>query len=170
MRKRKSRASILATTSRMSPCLGGRTDGTPSPMPRPELTPSLPSFPFRGSYIHERAATPSCPILLPPHRPQRYMDGHYAPRRRLLPPTPAGESVQVCVGPRAPKASRAEGWGSTDIFLCSPTPYHLPSSPPGRKPSFTIQCLRRQGSCEDLPIPGTYHRGRNSGPSRAQVR
>uniref|UniRef100_A0A452DLC8 Voltage-dependent L-type calcium channel subunit alpha n=1 Tax=Capra hircus TaxID=9925 RepID=A0A452DLC8_CAPHI len=37
-----------------------------------------------------------------------------------------------------------------------------------RKPSFTIQCLRRQGSCEDLPIPGTYHRGRNSGPSRAQ--
>uniref|UniRef100_A0A4W2E687 Voltage-dependent L-type calcium channel subunit alpha n=1 Tax=Bos indicus x Bos taurus TaxID=30522 RepID=A0A4W2E687_BOBOX len=38
----------------------------------------------------------------------------------------------------------------------------------GRKPSFNIQCLRRQGSCEDLPIPGTYHRGRNSGPSRAQ--
>nr|KAF6359543.1 calcium voltage-gated channel subunit alpha1 F [Myotis myotis] len=61
------------------------------------------------------------------NKPQRYMDGHYAPRRRLLPPTPAG-----------------------------------------RKPSFTIQCLRRQGSCEDLPIPGTYHRGRNSGPSRAQ--
>ncbi|KAI4545410.1 hypothetical protein MG293_005676 [Ovis ammon polii] len=59
--------------------------------------------------------------------PQRYVDGHQAPRRRLLPPTPAG-----------------------------------------RKPSFTIQCLRRQGSCEDLPIPGTYHRGRNSGPSRAQ--
>ncbi|ERE64226.1 voltage-dependent L-type calcium channel subunit alpha-1F [Cricetulus griseus] len=38
----------------------------------------------------------------------------------------------------------------------------------GRKPSFTIQCLQRQGSCEDLPIPGTYHRGRPSGPGRAQ--
>ncbi|TEA16940.1 hypothetical protein DBR06_SOUSAS20910048, partial [Sousa chinensis] len=79
------------------------------------------------SYLDEQAGTPPRPILLPPHRPQRYVDGHQAPRRRLLPPTPAG-----------------------------------------RKPSFTIQCLRRQGSCEDLPIPGTYHRGRNSGPSRAQ--
>lgn len=36
----------------------------------------------------------------------------------------------------------------------------------GRKPSFTIQCLRRQGSCEDEPIPGTYN---PSGPARAQV-
>ncbi|EPY72942.1 calcium channel, voltage-dependent, L type, alpha 1F subunit [Camelus ferus] len=79
------------------------------------------------SYLDEQAGTPPRPILLPPHRPQRYVDGHHAPRRRLLPPTPAG-----------------------------------------RKPSFTIQCLRRQGSCEDLPIPGTYHRGRNSGSSRAQ--
>uniref|UniRef100_A0A669QFT9 Voltage-dependent L-type calcium channel subunit alpha n=1 Tax=Phasianus colchicus TaxID=9054 RepID=A0A669QFT9_PHACC len=26
-------------------------------------------------------------------------------------------------------------------------------TPTGRKPSFTIQCLRRQGSCEDEPIP-----------------
>lgn len=39
----------------------------------------------------------------------------------------------------------------------------------GQKPSFTIQCLQRQGSCEDLPIPGTYHRGQKLGPSRAQV-
>uniref|UniRef100_A0A8I3WIS2 Synaptophysin n=1 Tax=Callithrix jacchus TaxID=9483 RepID=A0A8I3WIS2_CALJA len=83
--------------------------------------------PDRLSYIDEQTGTPPCPVLLPPHRAQRYMDGHLAPRRRLLPPTPAG-----------------------------------------RKPSFTIQCLQRQGSCEDLPIPGTYHRGRNSGPSRAQ--
>ncbi|XP_066212111.1 voltage-dependent L-type calcium channel subunit alpha-1F isoform X4 [Saccopteryx leptura] len=79
------------------------------------------------SYLDEQAETPPHPILLPPHRPQRYVNGHHAPRRRLLPPTPAG-----------------------------------------RKPSFTIQCLRRQGSCEDLPIPGTYHRGRNSDPSKAQ--
>ncbi|XP_068280794.1 voltage-dependent L-type calcium channel subunit alpha-1F-like [Nyctibius grandis] len=32
----------------------------------------------------------------------------------------------------------------------------LPPTPAGQKPSFTIQCLRRQGSCEDEPIPGTY--------------
>uniref|UniRef100_A0A8C2KZY5 Voltage-dependent L-type calcium channel subunit alpha n=1 Tax=Cyprinus carpio TaxID=7962 RepID=A0A8C2KZY5_CYPCA len=32
----------------------------------------------------------------------------------------------------------------------------------GRKPNFNIQCLRRQTSNEDLPIPGTYHQ--NSPP------
>ncbi|KAM9258626.1 LOW QUALITY PROTEIN: voltage-dependent L-type calcium channel subunit alpha-1F [Morus bassanus] len=41
----------------------------------------------------------------------------------------------------------------------------LPPTPAGRKPSFTIQCLRRQGSCEDEPIPGTYN---PSGPVRPQ--
>uniref|UniRef100_A0A8C1P412 Voltage-dependent L-type calcium channel subunit alpha n=1 Tax=Cyprinus carpio TaxID=7962 RepID=A0A8C1P412_CYPCA len=35
----------------------------------------------------------------------------------------------------------------------------------GRKASFNIQCLRRQGSSDDLPIPGTYHQ--NSPPCRA---
>ncbi|KAI5135332.1 Voltage-Dependent L-Type Calcium Channel Subunit Alpha-1F [Manis pentadactyla] len=80
------------------------------------------------NYLDEQAEIPLHSILLPRHRPQRYVDEHHAPRRRLLPPTPAG-----------------------------------------RKPSFTIQCLRHQDSCEDLPIPGTYYRGLNSGPSRAQV-
>nr|XP_026262466.1 voltage-dependent L-type calcium channel subunit alpha-1F isoform X1 [Urocitellus parryii] len=84
-------------------------------------------IPDRLSYLDEQREAPPHPALLPPHQPQRYVNGHNAPRRRLLPPTPAG-----------------------------------------RKPSFTIQCLQRQGSCEDLPIPGTYHRGRNTGPSRAQ--
>uniref|UniRef100_A0A671MMG8 Voltage-dependent L-type calcium channel subunit alpha n=1 Tax=Sinocyclocheilus anshuiensis TaxID=1608454 RepID=A0A671MMG8_9TELE len=37
----------------------------------------------------------------------------------------------------------------------------------GRKPNFNIQCLRRQTSNEDLPIPGTYHH--NSPPCRAQA-
>ncbi|XP_074936590.1 voltage-dependent L-type calcium channel subunit alpha-1F, partial [Phalacrocorax aristotelis] len=41
----------------------------------------------------------------------------------------------------------------------------LPPTPAGRKPSFTIQCLRRQGSCDDEPIPGTYN---PSGPARPQ--
>uniref|UniRef100_A0A671LDQ4 Voltage-dependent L-type calcium channel subunit alpha n=1 Tax=Sinocyclocheilus anshuiensis TaxID=1608454 RepID=A0A671LDQ4_9TELE len=36
----------------------------------------------------------------------------------------------------------------------------------GRKASFNIQCLRRQGSSDDLPIPGTYHQ--NSPPCRAR--
>ncbi|OXB52110.1 hypothetical protein ASZ78_013607 [Callipepla squamata] len=38
----------------------------------------------------------------------------------------------------------------------------------GRKPSFTIQCLRRQGSCEDEPIPGTYTPSGPPGPARPQ--
>ncbi|KAJ8017280.1 hypothetical protein DPEC_G00016200 [Dallia pectoralis] len=43
----------------------------------------------------------------------------------------------------------------------------LPATPTGRKPSFNIQCLRRQDSCDDLPIPGTYHQ--NSPPCRART-
>ncbi|KAK5864119.1 hypothetical protein PBY51_001086 [Eleginops maclovinus] len=42
----------------------------------------------------------------------------------------------------------------------------LPATPTGRKPSFNIQCLRRQGSSDDLPIPGTYHP--TSPPRRAR--
>ncbi|XP_050572588.1 LOW QUALITY PROTEIN: voltage-dependent L-type calcium channel subunit alpha-1F [Cygnus atratus] len=44
----------------------------------------------------------------------------------------------------------------------------LPPTPAGRKPSFTIQCLRRQGSCEDEPIPGTYNPSGPPGPARPQ--
>ncbi|TSW62388.1 Voltage-dependent L-type calcium channel subunit alpha-1D [Bagarius yarrelli] len=36
----------------------------------------------------------------------------------------------------------------------------------GRKSSFTMQCLRSQGSSDDIPIPGTYHQ--NSPPCRAR--
>uniref|UniRef100_UPI000B4C3E2E voltage-dependent L-type calcium channel subunit alpha-1F n=1 Tax=Lonchura striata TaxID=40157 RepID=UPI000B4C3E2E len=43
----------------------------------------------------------------------------------------------------------------------------LPPTPAGRKPSFTIQCLRRQGSCEDEPIPGTYNPSGPPGPARS---
>nr|XP_021334158.1 voltage-dependent L-type calcium channel subunit alpha-1D [Danio rerio] len=43
----------------------------------------------------------------------------------------------------------------------------LPPTPLGRKPNFNIQCLRRQGSNEDLPVPGTYHQ--NSPPCRARA-
>ncbi|XP_030825975.1 voltage-dependent L-type calcium channel subunit alpha-1F [Camarhynchus parvulus] len=45
----------------------------------------------------------------------------------------------------------------------------LPPTPAGRKPSFTIQCLRRQGSCEDEPIPGTYNPSGPPGPARPQA-
>uniref|UniRef100_A0A8C1PNI5 Voltage-dependent L-type calcium channel subunit alpha n=1 Tax=Cyprinus carpio TaxID=7962 RepID=A0A8C1PNI5_CYPCA len=44
----------------------------------------------------------------------------------------------------------------------SPRRRMLPPTPLGRKPNFNIQCLRRQTSNEDLPIPGTYHQ--NSPP------
>ncbi|XP_071980324.1 voltage-dependent L-type calcium channel subunit alpha-1F isoform X3 [Engystomops pustulosus] len=38
---------------------------------------------------------------------------------------------------------------------------------PGSKSSFSIQCLKRQGSCDDIPIPGTYHQ--NAPPCRTRV-
>lgn len=40
----------------------------------------------------------------------------------------------------------------------------------GRKPSFNIQCLRRQGSSDDLPIPGTYHPTSPPRRTRTQVK
>ncbi|XP_077437766.1 calcium channel, voltage-dependent, L type, alpha 1F subunit isoform X2 [Vanacampus margaritifer] len=43
----------------------------------------------------------------------------------------------------------------------------LPATPTGRKPSFNIQCLRGQGSSDDLPMPGTYHP--NSPPLRTRT-
>uniref|UniRef100_A0A669QDY6 Voltage-dependent L-type calcium channel subunit alpha n=1 Tax=Phasianus colchicus TaxID=9054 RepID=A0A669QDY6_PHACC len=46
----------------------------------------------------------------------------------------------------------------------------LPPTPAGRKPSFTIQCLRRQGSCEDEPIPGTYTPSGPPGPGYGSLR
>uniref|UniRef100_A0A803SLW8 Voltage-dependent L-type calcium channel subunit alpha n=1 Tax=Anolis carolinensis TaxID=28377 RepID=A0A803SLW8_ANOCA len=39
-----------------------------------------------------------------------------------------------------------------------------------RKPTFNIQCLQRQGSCDDIPIPGTYHQNAPPCRARAQVR
>ncbi|XP_029463873.1 voltage-dependent L-type calcium channel subunit alpha-1F [Rhinatrema bivittatum] len=38
----------------------------------------------------------------------------------------------------------------------------LPPTPTGQKPVFSIQCLRRQGSCDDIPIPGIYHQNTHS--------
>ncbi|XP_026187416.1 calcium channel, voltage-dependent, L type, alpha 1F subunit [Mastacembelus armatus] len=45
----------------------------------------------------------------------------------------------------------------------------LPATPTGRKPSFNIHCLRRQGSGDDLPIPGTYHPTSPPRRTRTQV-
>ncbi|XP_037368962.1 voltage-dependent L-type calcium channel subunit alpha-1F isoform X2 [Talpa occidentalis] len=73
--------------------------------------------------------------------------GQMSPRPILLPPQGPQRYVEP---PHAPRRRL------------------LPPTPTGRKHSFTIQCLQRQDSCEDLPIPGTYHYGRNSGSSRVQ--
>ncbi|KAI1891157.1 hypothetical protein AGOR_G00162010 [Albula goreensis] len=43
----------------------------------------------------------------------------------------------------------------------------LPATPTGQKPVFNLQCLRPQGSNEDIPIPGTYHQ--NAPPSRLRT-
>ncbi|XP_068104418.1 voltage-dependent L-type calcium channel subunit alpha-1F isoform X4 [Hyperolius riggenbachi] len=37
---------------------------------------------------------------------------------------------------------------------------------PGSKSAFSIQCLKRQESCDDIPIPGTYHQNAPPGRSR----
>ncbi|XP_027696988.1 voltage-dependent L-type calcium channel subunit alpha-1F [Vombatus ursinus] len=44
----------------------------------------------------------------------------------------------------------------------------LPPTPATQKPSFTVQRMQRQESCDDFPIPGTYQRGGSSGSRQAQ--
>ncbi|XP_039206587.1 voltage-dependent L-type calcium channel subunit alpha-1F isoform X1 [Crotalus tigris] len=44
----------------------------------------------------------------------------------------------------------------------------LPATPTGRKPAFSIQCLQRQDSCDDIPIPGTYHQKAPLGRTHVQ--
>ncbi|ETE73143.1 Voltage-dependent L-type calcium channel subunit alpha-1F, partial [Ophiophagus hannah] len=44
----------------------------------------------------------------------------------------------------------------------------LPATPAGRKPAFSIQCLQRQDSCDDIPIPGTYHQKAPLGRTHVQ--
>ncbi|XP_076859766.1 calcium channel, voltage-dependent, L type, alpha 1F subunit isoform X2 [Brachyhypopomus gauderio] len=39
----------------------------------------------------------------------------------------------------------------------------------GRKPSFTIQCLRRQSSSDNLPVPGTYQQKAPPCPTRSHL-
>nr|XP_032634771.1 voltage-dependent L-type calcium channel subunit alpha-1F-like [Chelonoidis abingdonii] len=45
----------------------------------------------------------------------------------------------------------------------------LPPTPAGRKSPFLMQCLQRQGSCEDMPIPGTYHQNAPARRHHSQV-
>lgn len=118
----------------MSPCVGGMVTHCTCP----GLSSPQPFLMNRLSYLDEQAGTPPRPILLPSHRPQRYVDGHQAPRRRLLPPTPAGESGH---GPGPPPwAIRAEGWGGTDIPLC---PWCPPHPQVGSHPSPSSVCGAR---------------------------
>lgn len=106
-----------------------------------------------------------------------YSEGRRTTRRRLLPATPTGE--------RMSHDNLLYNFKFNDCFLSSVPISHslstsspLTSSPesslcpchqPGRKPSFNIQCLRRQGSSDDLPIPGTYHHTSPPRHPRAQV-
>ncbi|KAM4695957.1 LOW QUALITY PROTEIN: voltage-dependent L-type calcium channel subunit alpha-1F [Rhinophrynus dorsalis] len=73
-------------------------------------------------------------------------------RMNVLPPPaapPTGPRANGTLDGRAPPRRR----------LLPPTP--------GNKSAFSIQCLKRQGSCDDIPIPGTYHQ--NAPPCRTRV-
>uniref|UniRef100_A0A803TAJ6 Voltage-dependent L-type calcium channel subunit alpha n=1 Tax=Anolis carolinensis TaxID=28377 RepID=A0A803TAJ6_ANOCA len=72
-------------------------------------------------------------------------------------------------GGSLPLPSRRMNNGLVNGMLDSRQPKRrrlLPPTPTGRKPTFNIQCLQRQGSCDDIPIPGTYHQ--NAPPSSSQ--
>ncbi|XP_061875635.1 LOW QUALITY PROTEIN: voltage-dependent L-type calcium channel subunit alpha-1F-like [Colius striatus] len=121
---------------------GGQEEAAPSP--EEELAGAEP-----GDGSHEEE--PEAPT------PRRRWGGGQAP----CPPRWAGEGPRGGSLPLPPRHFALEGQQLKRRRL-------LPPTPTGRKPSFTIQCLRRQGSCEDEPIPGTYNPSGPPGPPRPQ--
>ncbi|XP_072288010.1 voltage-dependent L-type calcium channel subunit alpha-1F isoform X2 [Pyxicephalus adspersus] len=58
--------------------------------------------------------------------------------------------------PPVPPSSVPRANGTLEGRVVPPRRRLLPPTP-GNKSAFSIQCLKRQGSCDDIPIPGTYH-------------
>ncbi|XP_068027205.1 LOW QUALITY PROTEIN: voltage-dependent L-type calcium channel subunit alpha-1F-like, partial [Melanerpes formicivorus] len=152
--------------------LYGSAPSPPPPSPpegeEPEAPPSpAPPHPYRGGGAGPTPAEEGEePGAEPGDSLEEELEG-VAPRRRW------GRDRRMGTLP-PPQAPRWAGHGPRGGSLTLP-PRHfgvhegaregqqlkrrrlLPPTPAGRKPSFTIQCLRRQGSCEDEPIPGTYN-------------
>ncbi|XP_073498442.1 voltage-dependent L-type calcium channel subunit alpha-1F [Phyllobates terribilis] len=104
-----------------------------------------------------RTSSPVYPLSNETERKQKLEDS----LRRSLSPE---ERINFSSTPAAlPAASRANG---TVDGRVPPRRRLLPPTP-GNKSSFSIQCLKRQGSCDDIPIPGTYHQ--NAPPCRTRV-
>ncbi|KAM9326555.1 voltage-dependent L-type calcium channel subunit alpha-1F [Gastrophryne carolinensis] len=61
----------------------------------------------------------------------------------------------------------APGANGTLDGRAAPARRRLLPPTPGNKSPFSIQCLKRQGSSDDIPIPGTYHQ--NAPPGRTRV-
>uniref|UniRef100_A0A670KL73 Voltage-dependent L-type calcium channel subunit alpha n=1 Tax=Podarcis muralis TaxID=64176 RepID=A0A670KL73_PODMU len=92
----------------------------------------------------------------------------YTPLKTLVCNVSNEQTVWWSVG-SAKCAGGAEGSLPTLVasYTFSGLPFPTSLLLVGRKPAFSIQCLQRQGSCDDIPIPGTYHQ--NAPPCRARA-
>ncbi|XP_077139980.1 voltage-dependent L-type calcium channel subunit alpha-1F [Ranitomeya variabilis] len=104
-----------------------------------------------------RMSSPVYPLSNEMERRQKLEDS----LRRSLSPEERINFSSTLTAP--PAVSRANG---TVDGRVPPRRRLLPPTP-GNKSSFSIQCLKRQGSCDDIPIPGTYHQ--NAPPCRTRV-
>lgn len=86
----------------------------------------------------------------------------YPTRRRFLPATPSGNDTFSPPSHSVFQSTKSLSFIS--LFHFATASFSLWSS--GRKANFTIQCLKRQNSIDDIPIPGTYYQ--NSPPCRAR--
>ncbi|XP_041429085.1 voltage-dependent L-type calcium channel subunit alpha-1D isoform X2 [Xenopus laevis] len=110
----------------------------------------------------ELRSRPPSPGNIPSSELQRQSSLEESQRRSASPQ----EGVKVLPPPAAPPPGlRAngtlEGRATQRRRLLPPTP--------GTKTAFSIQCLKRQGSCDDIPIPGTYHQNAPPCRTRSQV-
>ncbi|KAG9477806.1 hypothetical protein GDO78_013012, partial [Eleutherodactylus coqui] len=108
----------------------------------------------------ERRSRTSSPVYLVNHETERNQNSEDALKRSV---SPEGRMNFPSTPAAPPAVPRANG---TVHGRVPPRRRLLPPTP-GNKSSFSIQCLKRQGSCDDIPIPGTYHQ--NAPPCRTRV-
>ncbi|XP_077328493.1 voltage-dependent L-type calcium channel subunit alpha-1F [Lithobates pipiens] len=109
----------------------------------------------------EQRAKMSSPVYSPSREKDKIQRADDSMKRPVSP-----EDRNKAQPPPSPPPAAPQANGTLEGRAAPPRRRLLPPTP-GNKSAFSIQCLKRQGSCDDIPIPGTYHQ--NAPPCRTRV-
>ncbi|XP_053328541.1 voltage-dependent L-type calcium channel subunit alpha-1F [Spea bombifrons] len=107
----------------------------------------------------EQISKTSSPVLHPSNETERQQSFEDILQRSASP-----EDRMNATAPQTSSLSGQQANGTLEAR--APPRRRLLPPTPGSKSAFGIQCLKRQGSCDDIPIPGTYHQ--NAPPCRTR--